>query len=96
MIQKSPLRVGNGDAEVTDSDLMLDGRGFPFIPGSSIAGVLREQYGKVLSASKKDVDMLFGYIDGEILKDSRLIVSDAVVSEDCTKDDFMISIRDGI
>ena len=54
MIQKSPLRVGNGDAEVTDSDLMLDGRGFPFIPGSSIAGVLREQYGKVLSASKKD------------------------------------------
>ena len=39
--QTAPLRISNGDVENTDSDLMLDSRGLPFIPGSSIAGVLR-------------------------------------------------------
>ena len=36
--QTAPLRISNGDVENTDSDLMLDSRGLPFIPGSSIAG----------------------------------------------------------
>lgn len=39
----SPLRIGDGGNEETDSDLMLDGRGFPFIPGSSLAGILRSE-----------------------------------------------------
>ena len=43
MYQKSPLRIGNGDSDNTDSDLMTDSRNLPFIPGSSLAGVLREQ-----------------------------------------------------
>ena len=41
MYQKSPLRIGSGENEITDSDLMIDGKGCPFIPGSSVAGVLR-------------------------------------------------------
>ena len=96
LTQKSPLRIGNGESEESDSDLMIDGRGFPFIPGSSLAGVLREQYGKMSSVSKNDVDSLFGYIDGEILENSHVIVSDAVVSPDAKEKDFIISIRDGI
>lgn len=96
MNQKSPLRIGNGESEVTDSDLMTDGRGLPFIPGSSLAGVLREQYGKMPSVSKKDTDSMFGYIDGKTLESSHVIVSDAVVSQDAEERDFTISIRDGI
>lgn len=96
MTQKSPLRIGNGESELTDSDLMVDGRGFPFIPGSSLAGVLREQYKTMPSVSREEADHLFGYIDGEILENSHVIVSDAVVPENSVPKDFTISIRDGI
>ena len=70
MYQKSPLRVSSGDNEFTDSDLMLDGRGCPFIPGSSVAGVLRELCRtRIPSLSDKDIRTLFGYIeDGKIVK----------------------------
>ena len=40
--QISPLRIGNGENDISDNDLMCDSRGIPFIPGSSMAGVLRE------------------------------------------------------
>lgn len=39
--QISPLRIGNGENDISDNDLMCDSRGIPFIPGSSMAGVLR-------------------------------------------------------
>ena len=45
--QISPLRIGNGENDISDNDLMCDSRGIPFIPGSSMAGVLREKYEKL-------------------------------------------------
>ncbi len=95
--QKSPLRVGSGGSEVTDSDLMVDGRGCPFIPGSSVAGVLREMCVKELSSvSKEEVDILFGYAAGEKLSESHVIVSDAVGSETASAADYFVTVRDGI
>lgn len=37
----SPLSVGCGKSQVTDSDIILDSRGLPYIPGTSLAGVYR-------------------------------------------------------
>ena len=40
---------GNGMHELSDSDLMLDGRGLPFIPGTSLAGIIRHRVGSICS-----------------------------------------------
>lgn len=97
MIQKSPLRVGNGDGKVTDSDLMVDGKGCPFIPGSSVAGVLRDLCAsKIPSISEETKKELFGYIDGEKLSDSHMLVSDAVGPKQAIASDYIVTVRDGI
>ena len=96
--QTAPLRLGNGDGEETDSDLRLDGRGLPYIPGTSLAGVMRSRMSE--EAAKK----VFGYIDiQESIRNmdyepepNRLIVSDAVLAPDADKDEVMITSRDGV
>jgi CRISPR/Cas system CSM-associated protein Csm3 (group 7 of RAMP superfamily) len=99
LTQCSPLRIGNGDNEETDSDLMLDSRGLPFIPGTSLAGVLRDRAVKLFG--EKTVKTVFGYIDkndgsgkesGKLIS-SRLIVNDAVLEDDAK---VHISTRDGV
>ena len=97
MYQKSPLRISSGGNEVTDSDLMIDGRGCPFIPGSSIEGVLRDLYlNTIPSISEADADQLFGYISGETLSESHVIVSDGTGPKGADPSDYMITVRDGI
>lgn len=91
--QQSPLRISSGDDEHTDSDLLLDGRGFPFIPGSAVAGILR-------SMLSEDEANIFGEdIESEgihTLTESHVLVSDAVLESDVSANDFNLSIRDGI
>ena len=41
-VAESPLAVGSGRNEVTDKDIIRRKSGEPFIPGASIAGVIRE------------------------------------------------------
>lgn len=38
----SPLLVGSGEEDITDIDAAVDEEGVPFIPGSGLAGALRE------------------------------------------------------
>lgn len=92
MNQVSPLRIGNGE-RATDNDLMCDSRGIPFIPGSSIAGVVREKYEKLIG---KDSNQLFGMIKGSDISESRILVSDATGSEGAVLTDYTITIRDGV
>lgn len=37
----SPLSVSSGEQEWTDSDVLRDAKGNPFVAGSSIAGAMR-------------------------------------------------------
>ena len=61
---KTPLAVGSGDNNVlTDALVATDANGLPYIPGTSIAGVVRSMIGdeqlvnKVLGfQKKKDVE----------------------------------------
>ncbi|MEY8428147.1 RAMP superfamily CRISPR-associated protein [Lachnospiraceae bacterium 46-15] len=88
--QTSPLRIGNGDNENTDSDLLLDGQGLPFISGSSVAGILRSML------PQEEADEVFGFIKGDVITESHILVSDAVLGDDVKKEDITISVRDGI
>ena len=37
----TPALIGSGESDKTDSDVLVDGLGAPFLPGTSLAGVLR-------------------------------------------------------
>jgi len=82
----SPLSIGDSFSEKSDKDVILDSRGQPVIPATSIAGVLRSL------ASNKDA--LFGCLEdkknGKLQQDSQLIFYDAaldtgsaIVARDC-------------
>lgn len=102
--QISPLRIGNGENDISDNDLMCDSRGIPFIPGSSMAGVLREKYEKL---GGKDPEKLFGIIKNDEATASNIIISDAICPQkicdnvksefrNVSISDYKISIRDGV
>lgn len=59
--QTAPLRLTSGEGEHTDSDLLLDGRGYPFIPGSALAGVLRSMCLDICGETERDA--LFGWLN---------------------------------
>ena len=86
-IQKAPLRIGGTGNERTDSDLMLDGRGMPFIPGTSIAGVLRSMI------PEETANEIFGNISDEKCVNSRIVIGDGVLVDISP---VMITKRDGV
>jgi CRISPR/Cas system CMR subunit Cmr4 (Cas7 group RAMP superfamily) len=45
----SPLRIGNGEGEYTQLAILRDALGRPYLPGSSLAGVLRARWGEELN-----------------------------------------------
>lgn len=81
----SPLSLGSGIGENTDSDVLLDSQGVPFIPATSIAGVMRYGIG-----NEKTANALFGSI-GEESCETRVITYDAVCAGK-----FAVTIRDSV
>ena len=75
----SPLAVGSGDKDIiTDAPVARDINDLPYIPGTSIVGVIRHNL-----EDKPYADDLFGFQKRERGKGSRVIVSDALlVGED--------------
>ena len=71
----TPLAVGTGNKDVlTDALVARDLNGLPFIPGSSLAGVLRHSIG-----DNNDKDSIFGFQERDKGRGSRLIFTDAVL-----------------
>ena len=79
----SPLAVGSGENNITDKDIVRDGRGIPYIPGSSLAGVYRSlfsgetqdrYFGQELNQERIDVASKKGKA---VLEDSSILVYDA-------------------
>lgn len=85
-VLRSPLCI-SGDGEKTDNDVMRDGSGNPFIPGSSLAGALRDYM--TSRFSQGEANLLFGSIADEA-RQSPLIVSDGIIAAP------IISVRDGV
>jgi CRISPR/Cas system CSM-associated protein Csm3 (group 7 of RAMP superfamily) len=91
--QLAPLRIGTGSGEKTDNDIRKDSRGFPMIPGTSLAGVLRALL------PPEDADAVFGYLktgDHAEIVSSAVLVGDAVLPAGTRQSDYRISERDGV
>lgn len=59
IIVESPIRIGSGlDDDITDLLVLKDEEGMPFIPATSLAGVLRQHIRKVCTDA--EADFLFG------------------------------------
>ena len=58
----SPLIVGSGENDNTDTDILRDSKGEPYIPGTAIAGVFRNYSNKKSRFIKEDkeISLLFG------------------------------------
>ena len=93
----SPLTIGDGKANHTDSDIQRRGDGTPFIPGTSIAGVVRRLIGEAQGLSEEQLKMLFGddiaqhrqsmvyFWDAELAEDSPIVVRDGIEINEYTK-----------
>lgn len=67
----SPICVSSGVADYTDSDVMRNGDGDVFIPGTSLTGAFRNY-----TERKKNEESIFGYSKGEDGHMSSVFVSD--------------------
>lgn len=75
---KTPLLIGSGNKTIkTDSQINLDCNGLPFIPGTTLAGVLRHSFEETLEGEYYDINQMFGSHDQNT--GSRLIVSEAKI-----------------
>ena len=87
---ESPLTVGSGESTYTDHDVAIDNNGFPVIPATSLAGVMRSFF------EKGKATEIFGSIElgGDKKNDSRIRVYDA----ECVSDEngFYIANRDSV
>ena len=93
----SPLSIGSGENNFSDKDILVDGRGYPYIPGTALAGVYRhlfsnevadEFFGKDLTEERKQTAMDEGR---NVLTDSNIVVYDAVL---CNPEQRIIKVRD--
>lgn len=94
---QSPLCIGSGVVPTAaqhnvDAYVLRNKDGCPYIPGTSLAGVLREAMGRDCPGREKIVDRLFGTRadSNEESNQSILDVSDILLT------DSTVSIRDGI
>jgi CRISPR/Cas system CSM-associated protein Csm3 (group 7 of RAMP superfamily) len=72
---ETPLAIGSGERDVmTDRLILADVNGLPYIPGTSLTGVLRQS---LVELGKDAVNELFGYQKGDEGHGSRLILSSA-------------------
>ena len=73
----TPIAVGSGASDVvTDSPVVKDINGLPYIPGTSLAGVLRH----ALELGRRENETnFFGYHDKDGGRGSRIIFTDAVM-----------------
>lgn len=89
---QSPLRIGAGgiaDDPTIDTYILKDKMDMPFIPGTSVAGVLRHY---VMDLDTETETHLCPYLFGS-LEDA---MQSAVIIDDIPLEDAIITIRDGV
>lgn len=92
MYLQSPLILGNGEDETTDYDLLRDLEGNPFIPGTSLAGVMRSAVTESEGLLQVQLDRIFGDSkDGS--RQSVITVYDSCLIQE---KEYNCVIRDGI
>jgi CRISPR/Cas system CSM-associated protein Csm3 (group 7 of RAMP superfamily) len=99
LVARTPLHVGGfGDSAETDLPLAQNGRGEWYMPGTSIAGMLRgwcrENFGQAqLPNGNKLIDEVFGFQDGDKGQASFVLVEDATIEN---VNDIDTEVRDSV
>lgn len=91
----TPIAVGSGKTDIsTDSPVIRDVNGLPYIPATSIAGILRHALG-IKDGGK---NLTFGYHDSDGGRGSSIIFTDAVMvgKEGCPLDGLQIDVLQNI
>jgi len=61
LINSAPLKISSGEGSQTDSDLILDGKGLPYIPGTSWTGAIRDHFSDNFSQIDAELkEIIFG------------------------------------
>jgi CRISPR/Cas system CSM-associated protein Csm3 (group 7 of RAMP superfamily) len=76
----SPALIGSGNDEHSDCDVILDANGKPFIPATSLIGVLRHQI-KSSAINDDELNNFWGYTEKDKGQQSRIICSDLYIDE---------------
>ena len=84
----SPLCISEGDGILTDSDVLRNGEGNPFIPGSSLAGAMRAYLDK-----EKFQECIFGYED---MSTNKGRMSSLFISDLCFEGGIHTTVRDSV
>ena len=102
----SSMSIGSGNNDQTDSDVLRDSRGIPYIPGTAAAGATRHVLEDNGIISRKEGKKLFGDVsiskdtDGseprEDAKSSRIIFTDSLMDKDSEVRGFHVSTRDQV
>lgn len=82
---KSPLCISNGEDYYTDADVLTNGNGEYFVPGTSLAGAFRNYLN-----NKKDEKSIYGYSKGSEGRMSSVFISDIYLT------DVSVSVRDRV
>ncbi|MDW8242456.1 MAG: RAMP superfamily CRISPR-associated protein [Thermogemmata sp.] len=92
LVAQSPLHVGGfGDDIDTDLPLARDGAGQFYVPGTSLAGALREYAERLFGQGL--TDELWGCQDRDLGHASYVLVEDALIAN---ADQIMVEIRDHV
>lgn len=83
----SPLNIGNGESIETDSDVLKASDGRCFIPGTSLAGALRNYLGDM-----KNEESIYGFSQGDAGRMSSVFISDLYWNDE----DVKLSVRDNV
>lgn len=86
----SPLKLGSGESEHTDSDVLLDAKGKPYLPGTSLAGAVRHHLNPIEQIEKSLWSKLWG--DPEKGQPSSIAIYDS----ELVSSNYNVTRRDGI
>lgn len=93
----APIIVGSGEDENTDTDILRDSKGEPYIPGTTIAGVFRNYLNTKSRFEKEDkeISILFGEQKNGVYDDSNNLMS-SIIFSDSNINNAIIDKRDGV
>lgn len=105
----SPLIIGCGEDQNSDVDVQRDNAGVPFIPATSIVGVIRQYAIFLLGNQEKNINLkqTFNILFGDDIQEfnkarekdkdkSKKTSQSALMCDDILLKDFKIKVRDGV
>ncbi|MCX9011183.1 MAG: RAMP superfamily CRISPR-associated protein [Candidatus Methanoperedens sp.] len=93
---ESPLIIGGGKNEFVDIEVLKDRNGTPFIPATSVIGVLRHYFNDNFPEKKGDQFDYFWGISEKIDPDKLKSIQSTFICHDLNSSETKISVRDGV